>query len=142
MSGQPPPPVSDPYTELTTEHLMGVVWTRPGLARRDRRLVTLTIAAVTGQQDPLGNHLRASLESGDLSLAGLHERIIHLAHYGGWPAGTTAYAVLVEISHGETALKPTKRTSFSSILKRTVGGLGENKPAEAPRSGLMMHIAS
>jgi 4-carboxymuconolactone decarboxylase len=92
------PPVSDPYTELTTDHLMGRIWTRPGLARRDRRLVTLTIAAVTGQRDPLRNHLRASLESGDLSIDELHEWIIHLAHYGGWPAGTTAYAALGEIS--------------------------------------------
>ena len=47
-----PPPVTDPYTYLTTDHLMGTIWTRPGLARRDRRLVTLTIAAVTGQAGP------------------------------------------------------------------------------------------
>jgi 4-carboxymuconolactone decarboxylase len=97
------PPVSDPYTELTTDHLMGVVWTPPGLARRDRRLVTLTIAAVTGQRDPLRNHLRASLDSGDLSLAELQEWIIHLAHYGDWPAGTTAYTLLTDISRGATA---------------------------------------
>jgi hypothetical protein len=29
------PPVSELYTELTTDYLMGRVWTRPGLARRD-----------------------------------------------------------------------------------------------------------
>jgi alkylhydroperoxidase/carboxymuconolactone decarboxylase family protein YurZ len=62
----------------------------------------LTIAAVTGQRDPLRNHLRASLESGDLSLAELHEWIIHLAHYGGWPAGTTAHALLAEVSRDST----------------------------------------
>jgi 4-carboxymuconolactone decarboxylase len=92
------PPVSDPYTELTTDHLMGRVWSRPGLARRDRRLVTLTIAAVAGQGDPLRNHLRAALNSGDLSMGELHEWIVHLAHYGGWPAATTAYATLRELS--------------------------------------------
>jgi len=47
-----PPGVTDPYTEVTTDHLMGQIWTRPGLARRDRRLVTLTIAAVAGQDGP------------------------------------------------------------------------------------------
>jgi alkylhydroperoxidase/carboxymuconolactone decarboxylase family protein YurZ len=93
-----PPPVTDPYTEVTTDHLMGQIWTRPGLARRDRRLVTLTIAAVTGQGGPLRNHLRASLESGDLSIEELHEWVVHLAHYGGWPAGTAAHAALGEIS--------------------------------------------
>ena len=101
------PPVSDPYIELTTDHLMGRVWTRPGLARRDRRLVTLTVAAVTGQRDPLRNHLRASLESGDLSLMELHEWIVHLAHYGGWPVATTAYAALCEISSGSQDREPT-----------------------------------
>jgi len=94
------PPVNDPYTELTTDHLMGRLWTRPGLARRDRRLITLTVAAVTGQRDPLRNHLRASLDSGDLSMEELQEWIVHVAHYGGWPAGTTAYAALGEVSHG------------------------------------------
>jgi 4-carboxymuconolactone decarboxylase len=105
------PPVSDPYTELTTDHLMGRIWTRPGLARRDRRLVTLTIAAVTGQRDPLRNHLRASLESGDLSIEELHEWIVHLAHYGGWPAGTTAYAALGEISAGSGDAVATRKAS-------------------------------
>jgi 4-carboxymuconolactone decarboxylase len=92
-----PPAVSDPYTELTTDHLMGQIWARPGLARRDRRLVTLTIAAVTGQRDPLANHLHAALKSSDLSADELHEWVVHLAHYGGWPAGTTAYALLREL---------------------------------------------
>src|SRR4029453_12371364 len=93
-----PPAVTDPYTEVTTDHLMGQIWTRPGLARRDRRLVTLTIAAVGGQDGPLRNHLRASLESGDLSIEELHEWVVHLAYYGGWPAGTAAHAALGDIS--------------------------------------------
>jgi 4-carboxymuconolactone decarboxylase len=105
-----PPPVTDPYTEVTTDHLMGRIWTRPGLARRDRRLVTLTIAAVNGQGGPLRNHLRASLESGDLSIEELHEWVVHLAHYGGWPAGTAAYAALGEISAGSGSAGPRKKS--------------------------------
>jgi 4-carboxymuconolactone decarboxylase len=110
-----PPRVTDPYTEVTADHLMGQIWARAGLARRDRRLVTLTIAAVTGQGGPLRNHLRASLESGDLSIEELHEWVLHLAHYGGWPAATTAYGALAEIvagskntgRHKKSARKPT-----------------------------------
>lgn len=106
-----PPPVTDAYTEVTTDHLMGRVWTRPGLARRDRRLVTLTIAAVTGQGGPLRNHLRASLESGDLSKKELHEWVVHLAHYGGWPVATTAYAALSDISAGVKSASARKKSS-------------------------------
>jgi 4-carboxymuconolactone decarboxylase len=103
-----PPPVTDPYTEVTTDHLMGQIWARPGLARRDRRLVTLTIAAVAGQDGPLRNHLRASLDSGDLSIEELHEWVAHLAHYGGWPTATTAYAALGEISARATSARARK----------------------------------
>jgi 4-carboxymuconolactone decarboxylase len=106
-----PPPVTDPYTEVTTDHLMGQIWTRPGLARRDRRLVTLTIAAVNGQGGPLRNHLRASLESGDLSIEELHEWVVHLAHYGGWPAGITAYAALGEVSAGSRSAGARKKSA-------------------------------
>ena len=105
-----PPSVTDPYTELTTDHLMGRIWTRPGLARRDRRLVTLTIAAVSGQGGPLRNHLRASLESGDLSIEELDEWVVHLAHYGGWPAGTVAYAALRDISAGSGSAGTRKKS--------------------------------
>jgi alkylhydroperoxidase/carboxymuconolactone decarboxylase family protein YurZ len=89
-----PPPVNDPYTEFTTEHLFGRIWARPGLDRRDRRLITLTIAAVTAQRDSLTAHLRAALDAGEVSADELHEWVLHVAHYGGWPAGTSAYAVL------------------------------------------------
>ncbi len=90
-----PPPVTDPYTQFTTE-LFDRVWGRPGLARRDRRLVTITAVALSGQRDPLGYHLWAALESGDLSVEELDEWVVHLAHYGGWPIAASAYAALRE----------------------------------------------
>jgi 4-carboxymuconolactone decarboxylase len=68
--------------------------------------VTLTVAAVTGQRDSLRNHLRAALDSGDLSVEEIQEWVVHLAHYGGWPAGTTAYATLREVRSETTATPP------------------------------------
>jgi 4-carboxymuconolactone decarboxylase len=91
------PPITDPYLQFTTDHLFGRVWARPGLARRDRRLVTLTAVAIAGQRDPLKGHLAAAVRSGDLSLTELHEWVVHLAHYAGWPVSATAYAVLREV---------------------------------------------
>lgn len=92
-----PPPVTDPFTELTTDHVFGRIWTRPGLARRDRRLVSLTAAAMAGQRDPLVVHLGAAVDSGDLSVDELHEWVVHLAHYAGWPVAATAYGALREV---------------------------------------------
>lgn len=92
-----PPPVTDPYTEFTTDHIFGRVWTRPGLARRDRRLVSLTVIALRGLHDPMLVHMTAAVDSGDLTLDELHEWVVHLAHYGGWPIAANAYAVLREV---------------------------------------------
>lgn len=88
---------TDPYAEFTLDHVFGRVWTRPGLARRDRRLVTLTVAAIAGQSAPLANHLGAALRSGDLTAAELHEWVLHLAHYAGWPVASTAYTTLRQV---------------------------------------------
>jgi 4-carboxymuconolactone decarboxylase len=94
VMGFDPPPVDDPYMELTLDHVFGRIWTRPGLSRRERRLVSLTAAATAGQNEPLGIHVAAALRSGDLSADDLHEWVVHLAHYAGWPAGATAYSAL------------------------------------------------
>lgn len=91
------PPVTDPYTEFTTDHVFGRLWNRPGMARRDRRLVSLTVIALRGLREPLVAHINAALDSGDFTSDELHEWVLHLAHYGGWPIGANAYAVLREV---------------------------------------------
>ncbi|HSO95411.1 MAG TPA: carboxymuconolactone decarboxylase family protein [Acidimicrobiia bacterium] len=94
-----PPPVTDPYTQFTAE-LFDRLWGRPGLGRRERRLVSLTAVALSGQRDPLVFHLAASLDSGDLTAEELHEWVVHVAHYGGWPIGALAYGALREVEAG------------------------------------------
>jgi 4-carboxymuconolactone decarboxylase len=91
------PPIADPFMEFTSDHVFGRVWTRPALAPRDRRLVTLTCAAMTGAREPLVIHLGAAYRSGDLTLEELDEWVVHFAHYGGWPAATVAYGALREV---------------------------------------------
>jgi 4-carboxymuconolactone decarboxylase len=92
-----PVAATDPFSEFTLDHVFGRVWTRDGLARRDRRLVTLTVVAMTGQAMPLATHLGAALRSGDLSADELHEWVLHLAHYAGWPLASTAYVTLRQV---------------------------------------------
>ena len=91
------PAATDPYTEATSEQLFGGLWARPGLARRDRRLTTLSVIAARGIKEPLVSHLSAALSSGDLTADELHEWALHVAFYAGWPCGATAYAALREV---------------------------------------------
>lgn len=79
-------PVMADYTDSL---LFGSVWERPGLAKRDRSLVTVTALIASGNAGPLANHLNIAIENGVLprEISGL---ITHLAFYAGWPNAVAA----------------------------------------------------
>lgn len=75
---------------LAAENIFGDLWDRPDLTRRDRRLITLTVLAVLGQDRlhaPL--HIKAALDSGDLSVTEVREVAVQVAYYAGWPLATS-----------------------------------------------------
>lgn len=61
------------------------VWARPGLGRRERRLVTITCVAYAVTAPPIADHVYAALSSGDLTIEELLEVDLHFAVYCGWP---------------------------------------------------------
>jgi 4-carboxymuconolactone decarboxylase len=67
------------------EHLFGSVWSRPGLSRRERRLVAITCTAFAIEPQPISDHVYAALKTGDLSVDELLEVVLHFAVYCGWP---------------------------------------------------------
>lgn len=89
-------PVMADYTDRL---LFDSVWERPGLAKRDRSLVTVTALITSGNAGPLANHLNLAIENGVLprEISGL---ITHLAFYAGWPKAVTAAAVLRQVVVG------------------------------------------
>jgi 4-carboxymuconolactone decarboxylase len=111
------PPITDVYMEFTADHVMGRLWSRGVLSRRDRRLVTLTTVALAGQRDPLYFHLTGAARSGDLTFEELYEWVVHLAHYGGWPISSSAYTILREVQaavEAEAAAPPNADTTSST----------------------------
>ena len=82
--------------DITTEHLFGKIWARPGLKLRDRSLITVAALTVLGRERQLRSHLRAARRLG-ITLKELNEMMIHLAHYGGWPAGFTGLIIAEEV---------------------------------------------
>jgi 4-carboxymuconolactone decarboxylase len=85
---------TEPYTAFTVDTVFGELWNRPGISRRDRRLISLTICAMSAQGLAMSAHIDAALQSGDLSVEELDEWVLHLAFYGGWPVGSSAYAAV------------------------------------------------
>lgn len=75
------PNLSDPLIAVTVDHLFGDVWTRPGLALRDRSLITCAVLVALGKEAQLKVHLKGLLNQG-VSEEAVEEMMIHLAHYG------------------------------------------------------------
>jgi len=72
------------------------VWSRAGLSRRDRSLITITQLASLGYQDELALHLRASANTG-LSRGEIKEALLHVAVYAGVPAANIAFKIAKQV---------------------------------------------
>jgi 4-carboxymuconolactone decarboxylase len=84
----------DLFTGLTVDAVFGDIWGRPGLTRKERRWISLTLAAVSGQPTAYVSHLRAALTSGDITRAEIDEWLAQFAHYAGWPIASGVYTEL------------------------------------------------
>jgi 4-carboxymuconolactone decarboxylase len=85
------PTADDPFTHWTRDVIFGEVWASDGLGRRDRRLTSLTCAAIVGASGALTTHMQAAVDSGDITLEELGHWVLHLAFYAGWPVASGAY---------------------------------------------------
>src|SRR6266852_4658025 len=81
-----------PFQDLITRYAWGDIWSRPGLSRAERSMITLTALAVLRQDEELAMHLRAALRNG-LSPDQIAEVLLHTAVYAGVPAANRAFAV-------------------------------------------------
>ncbi len=77
---------SMPMQELSTEYCWGHVWTRPGLALRDRSLINIAMISALNRPHELKLHVKAALNNG-LSRDEIREVILQVAVYCGVPAG-------------------------------------------------------
>ena len=77
--------------DIGLENIFGRLWTREGLARRDRSLVTLGILIALGAEEEMESHFRIAKQNG-LTEEELAEVIYHASGYAGFPAANTAKA--------------------------------------------------
>jgi 3-oxoadipate enol-lactonase/4-carboxymuconolactone decarboxylase len=88
------------FQELITEYAWGTVWTRPGLDRRSRSMVTLTALVARGHHEELEMHVRAALTNG-LTVEEIKEVLLQTAIYCGVPDANTAFRVAQRVLLGE-----------------------------------------
>ncbi len=80
------------FQRFITEGAWGSLWSRPGLTRRERSLLTIALLAALGHDEELALHVRATRNTG-ASPEDIKEALLHVAVYAGVPAANRAFAV-------------------------------------------------
>ncbi|HZT69849.1 MAG TPA: carboxymuconolactone decarboxylase family protein [Terriglobia bacterium] len=82
--------------ELTDQVLLGDVWERKELSKRDRSLITVAALVALNRPDQLRFHLGKAVENG-VDKNELIEVITHLAFYAGWPNAMIAMNIAKDL---------------------------------------------
>lgn len=80
------------FQEFITTYAWGSIWTRPGLDRRSRSLITLTALVARGHHEELAMHVRAARSNG-LTNDEIKELLLQTAIYCGVPDANTAFRI-------------------------------------------------
>ena len=89
-------PFDADFQRFITETAWGSVWSRPGLERRTRQLITIAILAALGNEHELVIHTRATRNTG-VTPDEVKEVLMQVAVYAGVPAANTAFAVTKKV---------------------------------------------
>jgi 4-carboxymuconolactone decarboxylase len=84
------------FQELITRYAWGEIWTRPGLPRQTRSLLTLAMLVALNRGDEFRMHLRAAIRNG-VSRDEIKEVLLQSAIYCGVPAANTAFHLATEV---------------------------------------------
>jgi 4-carboxymuconolactone decarboxylase len=80
------------FQEFITRTAWGDVWTRPGLAHRERSIAVLSSLIAHGHHEEFAMHVRAALTNG-LTREEIAEVILQSAIYSGVPAANSAFRI-------------------------------------------------
>lgn len=87
---------NDEYQDLITRYAWGEVWTRPGLPRHTRSLVTLAPMVALNRGDEFRMHVRAACNNG-VSRDEIKEVLLQCAIYAGVPAANSAFHMAQDV---------------------------------------------
>lgn len=84
------------FQDFITRYAWGEVWSRPGLPRHTRSLVTLALMVALNRGDEYKMHVRAAFNNG-VTRDEIKELLLHCALYAGLPAANAAYHLAEEV---------------------------------------------
>jgi 4-carboxymuconolactone decarboxylase len=87
---------NEEYQDLITRYAWGEIWTRPGLPRHTRSLVTLALMVALNRGDEFKMHVRAAFNNG-VSRDEIKELLLQCAIYAGVPAANSAFHMAQDV---------------------------------------------
>jgi len=84
------------FQDFITRYAWGEIWSRPGLDRRTRSVITMTALVAVGRFDELAMHIRGARRNG-LSPEEIGEVLLQTAVYCGVPAANSAFHVFQRV---------------------------------------------
>jgi 4-carboxymuconolactone decarboxylase len=87
---------SGEFQDLITRYAWGEIWTRPGLSRQTRSLITVAMLVALNREEELRMHLRAALRNG-ATQEEIRETLLQSAIYCGVPAANSAFRIAQEV---------------------------------------------
>ncbi|MBW0105760.1 carboxymuconolactone decarboxylase family protein [Pseudonocardia sp. KRD-291] len=109
--------------DMSLDNVFGALWSRPGLDRRSRSLVTIGILIALGSTEELKVHFPVALVNG-VTREELEEIVYHSAGYAGFPAASTARLAGMEVLGSEEAAQ--------DHIRHLTGGGEELRPSADP----------
>ena len=84
------------FQDFITRYAWGEVWSRPGLPRATRSMLTLAVLVAQGSEDEFRMHVGAALRNG-VTPEQIREVLLHAAIYCGLPAANRAFHIAQEV---------------------------------------------
>lgn len=117
------------FQDLITRYAWGDMWARPGLDRRTRSAITLSILAALGAEAEIAMHVRGALRNG-LTPAEISEVLLQVAVYAGVPAANSAFAIARSVLAEEGLLEGPPPEGAAATPELLSDALAEKREGE------------
>ncbi len=84
------------FQDFLTRYGWGEIWSRPGLPKETRSMLTLAMMVALNRPDELRMHLKAALHIG-VTREQIQEVLLQTALYCGLPAANSAFHIAMEV---------------------------------------------
>jgi 4-carboxymuconolactone decarboxylase len=87
---------NETFQDLITRYAWGEIWSRPGLPRKTRSMITLAMLVALNRGDEFRMHMRGAIKNG-VTREEIREILLQAAIYCGVPAANSAFRAAEEV---------------------------------------------